>query len=85
MDTRADPLGVCTHRSSFTDSPTLKKTNVVASSKKEMDLGQTAPCGADNVQDTVLHIPGSVIGGNVSTISPSAGSDPPFSSIVACR
>ena len=93
MDTRADCLCVCAHRSSFSDartrvdqprSSTFKKTNVAVSSEKETSLRQTVPCGTDNVQDTVLHIAGSIVGGSISTISPNVDSNHPFSAISVC-
>ena len=76
MDTQADPLCVCTHLSSFSNArtpvnqshpSTFKKTNAVVSSEKEKDLGHIVP-----LKDTVSHIAGSIIGGSISTISPSA-------------
>ena len=88
MGSRADPLCVCFHRSSFSEArtpvnqsrpSTFKKTNVVVSSEEETDLGQIVPCGTDNVQDTVLHIDGSIVGGSISTISPNADSNHPIS------
>ena len=94
MDTRADPLGVCIHRSSFIDAripvnlsrlSSSKKTNAVDSSKKDMNFGQTVPCSAGNVQGNVLHIAGSIIGGSTSTIWPNADSNHPSSSISACH
>ena len=94
MDTRADPLYVCAHRSSLPDArtrvdqshpSTFKKTNVVVSSEKETDLHQNVDCGTDIVQDTVLHIAGSILGGIISTISPNADSNRPFSAILALR
>ena len=93
MDTRADPLCVYSHRSSFSDAhsrvyqsrpSTFEKTNVVVSPGKETDICQNVPCGIDNVQDTVLHIAGSIVGGSISTILPNADSNHPFSAIFAC-
>ena len=90
MDTRPDPLGICTHRNSFIDAriclnrsrpPISQKKNAVDSSEKDMDLGQTIPCSADSVQGNVLHIAGSIIGGSTSTIRPDADSNHPLSPI----
>lgn len=94
MDTRADPLGVCIHRSSFIDArfrvnlslpSTSQKSNAVDSSEQDTDFGQTISCSTGNVQGKVLHIAGSIIGGSTSTIWPNADSNHPFSSISACH
>lgn len=94
MHPRVDPLGVCAHRSSFSDArsrvnqsrpSTFKKTNAVVSSEGEADLHQTVLCDTDNLQDAVLHIAGVIVGGSISTISPNADSNHPFSATLPCR
>ena len=94
MDPRADSLGLCSRRSSFSDArlcvnqsrpSTFKKTNAVVSSEKEMDLHQTVLCDTDKVQDAALHIAGAIVGGSISTISPKTNGNHPFSAIFACR
>ncbi len=87
MDTRADPLGLCIHRSSFNDDrirvnlsrpSTFEKNNGVDNSEAEFDFGQTNFCSACHAQGNVLHIAGSNFGGSISTVWPNADSNHPI-------
>ena len=94
MDTKADPLGVCIHRSSFISArtranlshpSTSKRISAVEISENDMDFGQTTSSSTGDVQGKVLHIAGLIIGGSTSTIQSNADSNHPSSSISACH